>query len=220
MTIDADHVDQPVLLAYAVEQMHNAIHALFSFRLTTIPGDTPRITRLESRYTEIADSIAGQQGTQNGAVARSMPPLWVDATDWLHRLDTQTRDWISATSATPTPERWLTQLDLQWRPQDTVILQRWTDTLERWTAQADQLLGNASTALPVRAACPACGRRWVYRKDNTGEWVRTDALSITRGVGCSCAGCRASWGESQYEFLARVLGCDALPGAELKDAEN
>lgn len=208
------HPDDTVLVSYAATQLADAIHGLFSYRLTTIPGDTPRITRLKSRYAEITESIAGQQGTQTGSIARSMPPLWVDATDWLARIDTVTRDWIPATSTTTSPDRWLAQLDLTWRPQDTPLLQRWTETLETWTRQADQLLGNASTALPVRAPCPSCGRRWVYRKDAGGEVVRVDALSITRGVGCKCQGCRASWSESQYEFLGRLIGCDALPGAD------
>lgn len=209
----APNPDTAVLVSYATQQLHDAIHALFSYRLTTIPGDPPRITRLKSRYAEMQDSIAGQQGTQTGSIARSMPPLWVDATDWLQRLDRETYDWISAKSNTPTPDRWLAQLDYTWRPQDTPLLQRWTTTLETWTHQADQLLGNAESALPVRAPCPACGRRWHYRRDNGGEVVRVDALTITRGVGCICAGCRAKWDETRYEWLARVIGCDALPGA-------
>ena len=211
MTINPDI---PVLVAYAATELADAIHALFSFRLTTIPGDPPRITRLESRYQEVRDSIAGQQGTQTGSIARSMPPLWVDATDWLRRVDHETADQITATRTTSTSDRWLSQLDVQWRPQDTPLLQRWTTTLETWAHQADQLLGTATTALPVRAACPACGRRWHYRRDTAGDIVRVDALSITRGVGCSCAGCRAKWPEERYEWLARVIGCDALPGAE------
>ena len=204
--------DTAVLVSYATQQLADAIHALFSYRLTTIPGDPPRITRLKSRYDEITDSIAGQQGTQTGSIARSMPPLWVSGTDWLRKVDTQTRDWIPASSTITTPDRWLSQLDLTWRPQDTVMLEQWSTHLDRWAQKADRLLGNAESALPVRAPCPACGRRWHYRRDNGGEIVRVDALQIERGIGCRCQGCKASWTESQYSFLARVLGCSIPDG--------
>ena len=205
--------DTAVLVSYAAAELNDAVHNLFSDRITTIPGNPPRITRLASRYQEIRAAIAGQQGTQTGSIARSMPPLWVDATDWLRRVDNQTRDWIPANTTATTPNRWLAQLELTWRPQDTTLLQQWTEELEHWTRLADQLLGNTDTALPVRAPCPRCGRRWHYRKDTGGEIVRVDSLQITRGVGCRCQGCRASWTEREYEFLGRLIGCDALPGA-------
>lgn len=39
--------------------------------------------------------------------------------------------------------------------------------------------------------------------------VRTDALKVDE-TGCGCHGCRAFWASVEFEWLAKVLGCEAL----------
>jgi hypothetical protein len=58
--------------------------------------------------------------------------------------------------------------------------------------------------------CPRCGARFAYRRDSTGESVRVWALRASVD-GCMCLACRALWPPDQFDWLARLLGCPALP---------
>ncbi|WP_424712782.1 DUF7340 domain-containing protein [Mycobacteroides abscessus] len=61
------------------------------------------------------------------------------------------------------------------------------------------------------APCPACQKRWVYRRDSSGENVRQPALQLT-AQGCSCQACRYTWDPSYFVHLARVLECPLPEG--------
>lgn len=199
-------------VSYAVTTLHEAIDNLIGLRRHTVTTETgPKITVLQSRYDEIRESLAGAQGTQFGVVARSMPPLWVDAVDWLTLVDAEVREWRPSGTAL-TWERLQDVADHPWRPQDLEIVAYYTRTLEGWAKRADELLYPDEThRWELTAACPACGTKTVHRKDSGGEYVRQAALQLTADV-CSCMACKATWGPQYFLHLATVLGCTTPQG--------
>jgi hypothetical protein len=94
-----------------------------------------------------------------------------------------------------------------------------------WTAVHGVVLAltgwaNAITALlyPLRRyhiakPCPRCAQVMVWRRMPTGERLQTHALVVDGTRGCECLACGAAWPLTHLEHLARVLGCDPLPGA-------
>lgn len=173
---------------------------------TTVWGD--------SLYQQLHDVVPGAQGTQLGATARSMPPMWVDASDLLREIDTAVAVWQhdpgifdGNLTTTPTPEtvRRLTILrDQQWRPQDVHGIEQMTRILTAWAAEIRELL-DPTPHLTLPNPCPACGTSVVYRQDSAGETVRQPALRIGTH-GCECQKCRTTWDPSHFVHLSRVLG--------------
>jgi predicted RNA-binding Zn-ribbon protein involved in translation (DUF1610 family) len=96
-----------------------------------------------------------------------------------------------------------------YRPQDCSTLDGWTAALEAWTLTAAELLGDRPPEIALRLPCPRCGKRYVYRL-SAGEHVRSWALRISED-GARCQSCRATWQPSEFEWLARLLGCPELP---------
>lgn len=208
---------EPERIGYAKRQLDDAVDQLAGRRRTSVRSDdgTIRNHLLASRYHEIRDSIAGQQGTDNRSAARSMPPIWVDATDWLNTVDATVRDWIPDHGNASTPDRLYTLTERAWRPEDLETVHRCTEIILRWVTQADALLDpDAHRSLELTAPCPACNTRTVHRKDTAGEWVRTAALTVTE-QGCVCLACRTRWAPEHFRWLARVIGCD-LPAGVLE----
>jgi len=98
------------------------------------------------------------------------------------------------------------------RPQDCELLDGYSVTVEAWTVKAAELLGDIPPTVSLRLPCPACGRRFYHRRNQAGENVRSWCLQISED-GCRCQVCRAAWLPEQFEFLAKLLGCPALPAA-------
>lgn len=205
--------EQHEYVSYAQTTLVEAIDDLIGLqRATVTTDDGPRIVALPSKYAEIVASIAGAQGTQFGGVARSMPPLWVDAVDWLTLVDAEVREWTPHSLGRDTIDRLRDLAEHSWRPQDVDLIQHYTVTLEAWTRRAHDLLNPDEThRWELTAACPACAVKTVHRKDSAGEYVRQAALQITAD-GCICTACRTSWGPQYFTHLAAVLGCTTPDG--------
>lgn len=101
--------------------------------------------------------------------------------------------------------------DRTWRPQDCGLLEAHTAQLARWAVTAAELLRDRPPEVALRLPCPSCGRRFFYRQTN-GESLRTWALRVSED-GARCQACDAAWLPERFEFLARLLGCPALPSA-------
>lgn len=96
-----------------------------------------------------------------------------------------------------------------WRPMDCELLDDYSAQIEKWVVSAAELLGDRAVAVALRMACPSCGETWSYRRAGA-EVVRAWALRLDES-GCACSVCRAFWPPDQFEFLARLLGCEPLP---------
>lgn len=141
-------------------------------------------------------------------MAGSRAPCSMAALDLVVSIDSCVERWESGKG--DTIDKLHRIVGRGWRPGDVSLMDDISAQLERWTVEASQLIGDAAVAVALRLPCPTCGSRYVYRRNNSSESVRTDALRLTED-GCSCLGCRASWTPDEYHFLARLLGCEALP---------
>jgi len=164
-----------------------------------------------SLLRQLEADLAGTQGDTR-TPAKSLPPLWIDAVQLLGLMDTETRSWypkergvsarLGALSAT------------SWRPQDTDKVTTMASTVDGWCETILHLLDPESVK-HISAACPSCGRGFVYRKDSAGETVRQPALKVVTETGCTCQACQAHWTPDRYMFLCRLLGF-ALPEGVLE----
>jgi hypothetical protein len=129
------------------------------------------------------------------------------ALDLLVAIDTCTTRWESGKGGTA--DRLHRLVGRGWRPGDVAAMDDISARLERWTIEASQLLGDAAVAVALRLPCPTCGSRFVHRH-RAGESVRSDAMRVSE-LGAECLACEASWSPDEFHFLARLLGCEALP---------
>jgi hypothetical protein len=53
--------------------------------------------------------------------------------------------------------------------------------------------------------------RFAYHRNGDGESVRARALRVAED-GARCGACGAFWEPDRFHWLARLLGCPALPG--------
>lgn len=214
MTIPVPDSQSHENVSYITAEFRDAIDDLTGRRTEFYDTDSgKRIGVRDSRYQEIQDHLEGQQGSQAGGVARSMPPLWVDAVEWLRVVDAEVAQWVPDRGRADTPARLAYLYEVSWRPQDIGIVTGYTELLRAWVRRADRdLLEQDQThRFELVAPCPACGVKTVYRRDSAGEQVRLAALSVT-AAGCSCLACRYEWSPEYFQHLANVIGCAAPEG--------
>jgi hypothetical protein len=209
----------------ARRRLSDAISKLTDPRPEVIEGQTHW---LDSIYTELREALPGEQGSGYAGVARSLPPLHIDAADLLNEIDIAVSCWeprpnIDA-SEDPDDMPHMTVIRLRsiekhgcrgqaWRPQDASKADQIATNIQQWVQSIDQLLRPpASWSLPD--PCPACGAKIVHRKDSAGDLVRKPALSIS-GNGCECLACRHVWTPQYFTHLGRVLGYQ-LPAGVLE----
>jgi hypothetical protein len=164
-----------------------------------------------SLFRQLQDDLAGTQGDTR-TPAKSLPPLWIDAVQLLGDMDTETRGWYPKERGVPARLGALSATS--WRPQDTDHVTTIATTVDGWCETILHLLDPESVK-HISAACPSCGRNFVYRNDSAGERVRQPALKVVTETGCTCQACQAHWAPDRYMFLCRLLGF-ALPEGVLE----
>jgi hypothetical protein len=167
-------------LPAALNHLADALNDLFE----------PRHVNTDSPYTQLAQAIPGTQGN-NRHIPGSSPPLNLDAVDLKNDIDSKLTLW---------------QLSKRrWRPQDTELIDTYTNDIHTWCKRIDALLNPVHTK-EISAACPQCDHTHVYRYNSAGEKVRQPALQIVTTIGCTCLHCHATWTPDLYIHLCRVLG--------------
>jgi hypothetical protein len=198
----------------ARKRLSDAISKLTDSRPETHEG---RTHWLDSYYTELRDALPGEQGSGHAGVARSLPPLHIDAADLLSEIDTAVSCWEPrpVVDALDDDQPHMTVIRLRsidkhgcrgqsWRPQDASKAEQIATNVEAWTQSIEQLL-RPTPAWTLPNPCPACQTAIVYRKDAAGDLVRKPALQIG-AAGCVCSKCHAEWAPDRFIFLAKVLG--------------
>jgi len=127
-------------------------------------------------------------------------------------MDSETRAWYPKERGVPARLGALSATS--WRPQDTDKVTIIATTVDGWCETILHLLDPESVK-HISAACPSCGRGFVYRKDSAGDTVRQPALKVVTETGCTCQACQAHWAPDRYMFLCRLLGF-ALPEGVLE----
>ncbi|GFG74739.1 DUF7341 domain-containing protein [Mycobacterium botniense] len=206
-------------LSDARRQLDYAISALIDPK----PQHTgTRIVWLDSLYDQLREAVPGTKRDRTG-IAASQPPAWIDALDLLREIDATVAHWEPSwpqnhrnPAGLSTPVTILRLRAIQsrkWRPHDVADIHDKTGAIRKWAERITNML----TDTPVKhlpAACPACGKKTIYRHDSAGELVRQPALQITT-AGCVCQHCRTTWGPERFLFLAKVLGYE-LPAGVLE----
>lgn len=189
--------------------LSDAVASLVDPKPETLDG---QLVWTDSLYQQLTDSVPGSKRERSG-VARSQPPIWLDAAQLLKDINAQIARWEPRWPVVITDGQLLDEhpaiLRLRcinarkWRPQDVQLIEAITTQLVAWAADI-KLLFDPPARWHIAAACPACNTRTVYRKDSAGEHVRQPALQVTKD-GCECMACRHSWGPSYLEHLRAVI---------------
>lgn len=166
-----------------------------------------------SLYQCLQSDLAGTQGDTR-TPAKSLPPIWIDASMLRTEIDTQTIKWMPVPGTTP--DR-LQKLSFKtWRPQDTDFVRDMARTVSGWCDSILNLLDPESQKF-ISAPCPSCGKELVYRRDSAGDQVRQPALKLVVSQGCTCQACGAHWPPEKFLFLGRLLGYDLPEGCVVND---
>lgn len=161
-----------------------------------------------SLYACLRSDLAGTQGDTR-TPAKSLPPIWIDASMLLTTIDTQTIKWIPIPGRTP--DR-LQRLSFQtFRPQDTDLVSEMARTVNSWCDSIMNLLEPEARKF-ISAPCPNCGQCVVHYRNSAGELVRQEALKWTAVTGFECQACKARWGPEQALFFCKLLGFELPEG--------
>ena len=166
-----------------------------------------------SLYMQLFDAVGGDQAqTGNGGGGKSKPPIWTDALVLLQDIDLMVSVWQPGYKGVPATIARLRHMSEQaWRPQDVKLIEKMTNVIQSWAIDIARLF-NPVHVKHVSAPCPNCNATHTYRRDNTGENVRTPALELITSTGCTCLVCKATWTPDKYLFLCKLLGFELPAG--------
>jgi hypothetical protein len=163
---------------------------------------------VEPLYVQLRQALQGTPvSVRRAGTHRSRAPCRTDVLTLLIEIDTTVAAWEPHGKSTV--ERLHELAGRGWRPQDCELLDGYTAYLEHWCLAGTELLGTAPRVF-LHVPCPQCGTQFAYRAHDGGERVRVRALRVSE-TGCQCAACGAFWGPELFEWLARLMGCAALP---------
>jgi hypothetical protein len=195
-------LDGPLPLAR--RRLNDAVHALAD----PVPLWADGVCRWsDSVYVRLRGALRGAPVSRTTTYRRSKPPCRFDVLALLVSIDAAVCTWEP--DAKNTVERLHQLAGRGWRPQDCALIAGYCSEIERWTLSAAELL-TPELRVFLREPCPRFGERWTVRRDSAGEQVRVRALKVSE-AGCKCLACGAFWGPDRFEWLARLLGCPALP---------
>ncbi len=161
-----------------------------------------------SLYKRLQSDLAGTQGDTR-TPAKSLPPIWLDASMLLTEIDTQALRWLPVPGDTTIRLQRLS--GKTWRPQDTDLVAGIASTVDGWCETILNLIDPKARKY-ISAACPSCNHTHVYRRDSGGDRVRQPALKWTANVGFECQACKAHWSPEQTLFFSRLLGFELPEG--------
>ena len=188
-------------LPLARRRLGDAVHALADPQPTMIRG-AYRWT--DPLYVALRGSLRGSKTGRTG-VLRSAP-CRIEILSLLIAIDQMVSSWEAGKA---TLDRLHQHAGRPWRPQDCELIDAHCDQLERWVVEGARLLADRPRVYLVGVPCPRCGAASSYHRSG-GECIRRPALRISED-GCLCEGCGAFWGPDRFHWLARLLGCPALP---------
>ncbi|MDV8024961.1 hypothetical protein [Rhodococcus sp. IEGM 1330] len=199
MTTLQDFRDPTEQLHGATHALEDAIHRLIGPRRGVVAN---AVHIGPSLYANMRSDIAGQQGTGLGNAARSLPPAWLAAIDWLHDVERTVHGWWIDTDAS-TESRLDSLSRWQWQKADLVQVEDMTARVAEWVRRAERLL-DARASFPVTGNCPECHVAVTKSIDACGETVRSPVLRASVS-GAHCQACDASWPADQLWALADLV---------------
>lgn len=198
------HRPEP-LLPLARRRLADAVHALADPVPEWINGHC-RYT--PATYSRLRASLRSRPAGSVRLVPGSRPPCHSGILTLVVEIDTTAATWEPGEKTTLDRLRQVAERDRS--PDDVALLDDYTQQIEAWTVQAGDLLADHEPTIPIRLPCPSCGRKHYYRKDSAGDTVRSPTLTVS-SAGARCLSCNATWTPEKFDFLAKLLGCPALP---------
>lgn len=176
-----------------------------------------------SLYRQLVEALDSRRGAAVSSIARSRPPMWVEAEDQRANIDLMVSVWPTG-SAGNTVKQLRALADKNWPVEQTRWVSKMARIINLWCADIVTLL-NEEHAKHLRdkdedgrwhyQACPACGASTVDHEDSAGEHVRQPALRIVTEYGATCYNCGHYWAPQAYIELSKQLG-GALPAGVLE----
>ena len=188
----------------AARRLGDAVHALADPLPAWVDG---RCRWSDPLYVRLRAALRGQPVRRGRRTQRSRLPCSVTALAWLIEVDATVAGWEPHGKGTV--DRLHALAARGWRPMDCDLIAGYCDRLERWASAACELL-DETPRVYLHKPCPRCGEAFAYRRDDSGERRRTRALRVSE-TGCTCLACGSFWEPERFEWLARLLGCPALP---------
>ena len=158
-------------------------------------------------YVELRGALRGSRARRSRGVPQLTFPCRVDTLVLPVDIDTAVATWEPHGKGTI--DRLHQLAGRPWRPQDCELLNTYRGQLQRWVLDATELL-DAAPRLHLEVPCPVCRASFAYHRNIDGESIRPRALRVSED-GCRCGACGAFWEPDRFHWLARLLGCPALP---------
>lgn len=192
------------------ENIRDAVHRLDAsmgrlFGVRTRMSDTGTLTA-PSLYQQLCqERYERPQSTGNRTAPHGAPAARLDLMELSDAIRDTLTAWTPAGTTTAEAVAMLTAVS-SWRPEDAPEVLALAAQFTAWADRARDLLEGGSR-LEVRAACPACDRRYYYEPDGIGGQKRIPALTVTVTL-ARCAVCGETWQPEQFGFLIRLLEAD------------
>ena len=162
-----------------------------------------------STYHQLKEDAGQTDQTGDRGQAKSRPPLWVDAIDWITSIDTLATQ-LAPTTGGDTTNKLNTLATTTFAPEQADWVYASARALAALALSGETLIeGNHIRKLDVVAPCPQCEQSLIHRKDTGGDIVRKAALQLTVN-GCQCIACGARWDKDHLHFLADLLQCNSV----------
>ena len=161
-------------------------------------------------YRQLHAALDSYRDNAASSVARSRPPMWIEAAEQLNNIDLMINIWDTG-SAGSTVAQLRSMANKNWTPEDVKEIRRKAGIINAWADDIQTLLNHEHTR-HLTAACPACGTETIQHRDSAGELVRSPALQLTIETGCTCQACGYHWAPNQFVELATDLGIPSPEG--------
>lgn len=166
---------------------------------------------IPSLYAQLWVEMDSCRGSAASAPS-SRPPMNISAYDAKQSLDTFIDSLRFGSAGAPIASL-RAIASRAWTVDDIDEVKFITRKLTRYGDDIERLI-NAEHVKEIIAACPACGKSWVERRDGGGATVWSRALQASAEFGCTCQACETHWAPSQLMELATDANLPATEGVK------